>query len=112
MRNHVKRYFTALSLMAFLALPVWAHTDSATLTVTNPTIIAGKNLKPGTYKLEVQPNQTQLKVVNTQSDRTVAEVPCQWVSLKNSPTNTEVLLNKNKVTEIEFSGHMQAVKVS
>jgi hypothetical protein len=112
MRTYAKRYLTALSLMAFIALPVWARTDSATLTVTNPTTIAGKNLEPGTYRLEVHPNQTQLKVVNTQSDRTVAEVPCQWVPLKNSPTNTEVLLNKNKVTEIEFSGNMQAVKVT
>jgi hypothetical protein len=96
MRIHAKYYLTAFSLVAFLALPVWAHTDSAQLTVTNPTTIAGKQLQPGTYKLEVDPNQRQLKVVNTSSHKTVAEVPCQWVPLKNSPLNTEVLLNKNK----------------
>ena len=111
MRMQAKHYLMALSLVAFLALPVWARTASAQLTVTNPTTIAGKQLKPGTYNLEVQPNQTQLKVVDASSRKTVAEVPCQWIQLKNTPANTEVLVDKNNVTEIEFSGKTQAVKV-
>jgi hypothetical protein len=111
MRTHAKHYLTALSLVAFLALPVWAHTDSAQLTVINPTTIAGKQLKPGTYKLEVQPDQKELKVVNTESYKTVAEVPCHWVNLKNAPNNTEVMLRKNKITEVDFSGKMQAIRV-
>jgi len=111
MRTHAKHYLMALSLVAFLALPVWAHTDSAQLTVMNPTTIAGKQLKPGNYRLEVQPDQTHLKVVNTETYKTVAEVPCHWINLKNAPINTEVELNKNKVTEIDFSGRTQAVRV-
>jgi hypothetical protein len=111
MRIHAKRFLTALSLTAFMALPVWAHTDSAQLTVTNPTAIAGRQLKPGTYKLEVQPDQSQLKIINSYSDKTVAEVPCHWITLKSAPNNTEVLLNKDTVTQINFGGKTQAVKV-
>lgn len=111
MRIRARYYITALSLAAFCALPVWAHTDSAQLTVTSPTTIAGQQLKPGNYKLEVQPNQRQLKVVDTDRDKTIAEVPCQWIQLKNAPDNTEVVMNKDQVTEIEFSGKTQAVKV-
>ena len=111
MRIRAKHCLTALSLIAFMALPVWAHTDSAQLTVLNHATIAGKQLKPGTYKLEVDPDQTQMKVVNTQTYRTVAEVPVHWVQVKKAPNNTQVILNGHQVQEIEFSGKTQAVRV-
>jgi hypothetical protein len=111
MRIHLKHYLTALSLIAFLALPVWAHTDSAQLTVLNEATIGGTQLKPGTYKLEVKPNETQMKVVDTSTDRTVAQVPVHWVRVNNPPANTQVLLNKHQVQEIEFSGKTQAVRI-
>lgn len=110
MRIRAKNCLTALSLVALMALPVWAHTDSAELTVVNPTTIAGNQLKPGTYKLEVQPNQMQMKVVNTETDRTVAKVPVHWVEVKK-PDNTQVILSKNQVQEVEFGGKTQAVRV-
>jgi hypothetical protein len=111
MRIRVKHYLTALSLVAFLALPALARTDSATLSVMNPTTIAGKQLQPGNYKLEIQPNQTQLKIVNTDTDRTVAEVPCRWIQIKNAPNTTQVVLDKNQVTEIDFGRKTQAVRI-
>jgi hypothetical protein len=111
MHIRAKHYLTALSVMAFFALPVWAHTDSAELTVLNPTMIAGQQLKPGTYKLEVQPSQTQMKVVNAQTYKTVAEVPVHWIQIKKAPNSTEVILNKNNVNEVEFGGKTQAVRV-
>lgn len=110
MRIRAKHCLTTLSLMAFCALPVWAHTDSASLMVMNPTMIAGQELKPGTYKLEVQPNQTQMKVVDTHTSKTVAEVPVHWIQVK-APSNTQVILNKNEVSEVEFGGKTQAVRV-
>ncbi|HTU35337.1 MAG TPA: hypothetical protein VMF66_16155 [Candidatus Acidoferrum sp.] len=111
MHFRAKHYFTALFVVAFLALPVWAHTDSAQLTVLNPTTISGQQLKPGTYKLEVQPNQTQMKVVDTQTAKTVAEVPVHWVTVKKAPNSTEVILNHNQVNEVEFSGKTQAIQI-
>lgn len=111
MHTRVKQWLTALAIVAFFALPVWAHTDSAELTVLNPTTIAGQQLKPGTYKLEVQSNNNEMKVVNTQSSRTVTEVPVHWITIKKAPNNTEVILSKNHVSEIEFGGKTQAVRV-
>jgi hypothetical protein len=110
MRKHATRYLTALSLAAFLALPVWARGDSATVTVTNPTSIAGKQLAPGTYKLEALPGQNHLKVVDTSSRKTVADVPCQWFQLKTASNSTEVIVSNNTVTEVDFGGKTQAVK--
>jgi hypothetical protein len=111
MHIRAKQYLTALCLMAFFALPVWAHTDSAKLTVLNQMTIAGRTLKPGTYNLEVQPNQTQMKVVDTETFKTVAEVPVHWIHVNKAPSNTQVILNKNHVSEIEFGGKTQAVRV-
>lgn len=111
MRIRAKNCLTALSLIVLMALPVWAHTDSAELTVVNRTTIAGQQLKPGTYKLEIQPNQTQMKVVNTETYKTVANVPVHWVEVKNPPNSTLVLLNHNQVQEVEFSGKTQAVRI-
>jgi Protein of unknown function (DUF2911) len=111
MRSHAKRYLTVFAVAAFLALPGWARSDSATLTITNPATIAGKQLQPGTYKLEVQPGQTHVKVVDTSSNKDVAEVSCQWIQLKNAPNSTEVTVNDNQVTEIEFRGKTKAVKI-
>lgn len=111
MHFRAKHCLTALSILAFLALPVWAHTDSAQLTVINPSTIAGQQLKPGTYKLEVQPNGTQMKIVDTQSSRTVAEVPVHWITVKRAPNSTEVILSNNNVNEIEFSGKTQAIQI-
>jgi hypothetical protein len=109
MRMHAKYFFITLSLVACLALPLWAHTDSASFTVTGPTTIAGKQLKPGTYRLEVKPDQTSLKIIDVDSDKTIAEVACRWVTIKSAPTNTEVILNGDKVTQIQFNGKTQAV---
>ncbi len=111
MRTRAKQCLTALAVVAFLALPVWAHTDSAQLTVISPTTIAGQQLKPGTYKLEVQPNKTEMKVVNTQSYKTVAQVPVHWIQVKNAPNTTEVIINQNHISEVEFGGKTQAVRV-
>lgn len=111
MHIRAKQCLTALSLMAFFALPVWAHTDSAKLSVLTPTTIAGTELKPGTYNLEVQPNATTMKVVNTQTYKTVAQVPVHWIQVKKAPSSTQIILNQNQVNEIEFGGKTQAVRI-
>jgi hypothetical protein len=105
-----KHCLTAVALLG-LAIPVWAHADSADLTVIQPTTIGTTQLKPGDYKVEVDPNATQLKVIDQDNGRTVAEAPCQWIQLQNKPRQTEVLTNNNQVIEIDFGGKTEAVKV-
>lgn len=111
MHFRAKHCLITLCVVAFLALPVWAHTDSAQLTVLNPTMIAGQQLKPGTYKLQVQPNNTEMKVVDTKSSKTVADVPVHWIMVKKAPASTEVIMTSNHVSEVEFSGKTQAIHI-
>jgi hypothetical protein len=113
MRIHAKHHLTALSLAALVAFPVWAraHGDSAEVTVESPTTIAGKQLKPGTYKLQVEPDKNHVKVVDTLSGKSVAEVPCQLIQLKSPSNTTEVIVSNNQVTQIDFRNKTQAIKL-
>lgn len=111
MQIRAKHYGIALALFV-LAAPVWAHTDSAQLTVSEPATIGGTHLKAGDYSLQVKNNETQLKVIDTATNKTVAEVPVQWIQLQQKPNTTQVLVNDNQVTEIDFGGKTQAVKIA
>jgi hypothetical protein len=104
-------YLGAALALSMFAVPVWAHADTAQLTVLEKAEIGATELKPGTYKLEVADNGTQVKVVDGDTGKTVAEVPCHWVTLNRKPGNTEVLMNNDRVTEIDFHGNTQAVRV-
>jgi hypothetical protein len=102
--------WTALALFMF-AVPVWAHTDTAQLSLTKKAEIGTTQLKPGDYTLEVNNNKTMIKVVN-QNGNTVAEVPCHTVQINNKPTTNQVIMNGNQVTEIDFRGNTEAVRMS
>lgn len=94
-----------------LAFPVWARTNKAQLTVTQSTTIAGKELKPGNYNLEVKENDTQLKVIDADNGKVVAQVPVQWITLKDKANTSAVIVNENQVTEVDFGGKTQAIRV-
>jgi hypothetical protein len=105
------RHFGSLLAVLLLSAPVWAHTDTAALSVTDTTTIGGTQLKPGQYNLEVKDNQTEMRVVDSNTGKTVAEVPCQWIQLEHKPNNTEVLVTNSRVTEVDFNGKTQAVQI-
>jgi hypothetical protein len=104
-------YLGAAFALFMFAVPVWAHTDTAQFTALDATEIGTTELKPGNYKLEVADNGEQVKVVNQDNGKTVAEVPCHWVTLNKKPNNTEVVISKDQVTEIDFHGSTRAVRV-
>jgi hypothetical protein len=110
MQIRAKHYWIGLAVF-MLAAPVWAHTDTAKLTVADAATIGGTQLKPGDYNLEVKDNQKQLKVVDPDSGKTVAEVPCQWIQLQHKPNTTQVVMDDNRVTEVDFGGKTQAVQI-
>jgi len=43
--------------------------------------------------------------------KVVAEVPVTWIELQKSPESTEVVLNQNRVVEMDFGGKTQPVKI-
>ncbi|HXW57768.1 MAG TPA: hypothetical protein VEJ67_18595 [Candidatus Cybelea sp.] len=101
---------TAFALFMF-AVPVWAHTDTVQFTAVSSTEIGTTELKPGNYRFEVAVNGEKVKVVDQDSGKTVAEVPCHWVTLDKKPYSTEVVVTKGQVTEIDFHGQIRAVRV-
>jgi hypothetical protein len=97
--------FTLLTLAA----PVWAHSRTATAYINATTTIGSTQLKPGEYQLKVEDSATQLQVL--QNGKVVATVPVQWVQLPNRPAETTVVMDSNKITEVDFGGNTQAVQI-
>jgi len=109
MRIHAKQFLGGLALLA-LSVPVWAHTDSVAFYSDGSTTIAGTQLKQGDYELKVKDNATELQV--TKDGKVVAHVPVQWVQIPNKPEATTVVVNNDKIVEVDFGGKTQAVKIS
>jgi hypothetical protein len=107
MRIRAKHLITGLGVLC-LTLPVWAHTDSTELEITQPTVIADTQLSPGDYEIRVKDGATQASVV--QDGKVVAEVPCQWIQLPKKPVNSQVISSNNQITEVDFGGKTEAVQ--
>jgi hypothetical protein len=94
----VKKLLFALTTFAF-ALAGAANTYKVTL--FEPAMVSGAQLKPGEYKLEIRDNN---KAVFTQGKQSAAEAP---VKLENSPTkfaSTSVKYDGSKLQEIRLGG--------
>jgi hypothetical protein len=108
MRKHVKRYLSGLALLV-LALPVWAHTYSVPVTLDDAVTISGKQLGPGQYQLQVKDGENQLRVVH--EDKTVAEVPCEWIQLPKKSNQSDVILREKQIVQVDFEGKTMAIEV-
>ena len=108
MRLKSNQLLATITLLT-LAAPVWAHTRTATAQITETTTIGSTQLKPGEYQLKVEDNANQLQIM--QHGKVVAVVPVQWVQLPQKPSDTAILLDGNKITEVEFGGNTQAVQI-
>lgn len=90
------------------ALPVWAaHMYTVTWDVSQATTIGTTEIKPGEYQLKVEEGQTQLQVLS--HGKMVAEVPCHWIQLPSKAAASEVDVDSNKVTAVEFGGKTAAL---
>jgi hypothetical protein len=107
MKLNWKNALGGAALLA-MALPVWAHTDTVRFVTTQPTTIAGYQLAPGSYDLKANDSTNQVTIQNDEDGTKVTEVPCKWVQLTQKADHDEVLSNNATVTELEFSGKMEA----
>ena len=90
------------------ALPVSAaHMYTVTWSVSQPTTIGNTEIKPGDYDLKVEEGQNQLQVVS--HGKMVAQVPCHWIQLPSKAAASEVEVDNNKVTGVEFGGKTAAL---
>ncbi|HEX2776383.1 MAG TPA: hypothetical protein VHN10_07065 [Candidatus Acidoferrales bacterium] len=108
MRLKSIQLLASLTLLT-LAAPVWARTHSATAISDGSTTIAGTQLKAGDYELKVDDNASQLQVI--QNGKVVAQAPVHWVQLQQKPADTSVLIDGDKIVEVDFGGKTQAVQV-
>jgi hypothetical protein len=107
MRFRAKQTFVTFAVLA-LATPIWARSKSLDFNTTEPTTIGTTQLSPGSYQLRAKENGTQVDVLK--GGKIVAEVPCHWVQLDKKADQSEVLLNSNRVTELDFGGSTQAAR--
>jgi hypothetical protein len=112
MNFHAKKCIGVLAVAA-LALPLWAgsssHTDSTPFDAVQTAKIGQTQLQPGHYTLKAKESGNQLEIL--QEGKLIATVPCSWVELPQKAKNSEVLSSKNQVTQVEFRGRTEAVKI-
>ncbi len=86
----MKRFWVFVCLLALVSLPGFAASQkSKTLTLTDPVQVAGKQLKPGNYKLTWEDtNNGSTTVSFTQGKDVVATAPAQLKQEKNTTNAT------------------------
>jgi hypothetical protein len=112
MRIHANKFLGGLAVLA-MALPLWAgtssHNDSTAFDVTQTATVGQTQLAPGHYTLQANEASNELNI--RQNGKMVASVRCHWVQLPQKAHDSEVLANNNHVTEVDFRGRTEALKV-
>lgn len=112
MHIHANKFLGGLAVLA-MALPLWAgpssHNDSMPFDVTATATVGQTQLAPGHYTFEANEASNELNI--RQNGKMVASVPCHWVQLPQKAHDSEVLSNNNRVTQVDFRGRTEALKV-
>ncbi|HEX4003777.1 MAG TPA: hypothetical protein VHX36_14090 [Candidatus Acidoferrales bacterium] len=110
MRCSAIKFLGGLAVL-FLALPVWAgpKTLTAEWEASQPTTIGNTQIKPGTYKVEAHPDQNTLDILS--GGKVIAQASCHWIQLPQKASETEVETNNNQITQVEFAGKTEAIRV-
>lgn len=113
MRSHAKHYLGVVAIL-ILAMPLWAGKNtpriySAHFEASRVTMIGTTELQPGNYTFQVKEAQNQLDVIK--DGKVIATVPCQWIQLPKKAVGSEIQSDENRVTEIDFAGRTEAVKI-
>ncbi|MGH9772527.1 MAG: hypothetical protein ACRD4Q_12655 [Candidatus Acidiferrales bacterium] len=111
MFSNTKLYLGGLAIL-LLALPGWARpsrTDTAQWDILQSATIGNTQLKPGNYQLKAQETANTLDVVR--DGKVVAQAPCHWIQLPKKAQDTEVVMNKNQVVQVQFEGKTEAIQL-
>ena len=109
MRVYTKMGLAVLFAIAFV-VPAWAaHKISASITLGNTATIGTTTLKPGNYRVVADPNTNQLQLL--QCGHVLATTNVKWVDLKKKSPYTAVVMDKDQIREIDFSGKLQAIRL-
>ena len=113
MRNRVVPFVAILGVI-LLALPAMAAKPSADrktapYSTSDAVTVGTTHLKPGTYSFEAIEGQNQIEILR--NGKQIGTAACHWVKLPTKARDTSVETDAGRVTEVNFEGNDQAVKI-
>ena len=110
MRHFKNLCMAAVCMAAFsFAIPLWAHALSADVTLGKAATIGTTTLNAGSYHVVVDSKTNQVQFM--QDGHVMATAPGKLVSLKSKSPYTALVLNKDQIQEIQFSGKAEAIRI-
>lgn len=104
----LNRTFLGGLALLLATVPVWgAHIDMVMWTVSQATMVGGSEIKPGDYTIQAQEGQSTVQIMS--HGKMLMEVPAHWIQLPSKATASQVEVDNNKVTSIEFGGKTAAL---
>jgi hypothetical protein len=105
--------FATTAVFALMAIPSWAKNNSngslsATIDLNSKAALNNTTLVPGEYRVVVEGNQAKFE----KDGKVVAEVPCTLKTLSTKATQTEFVVDHDRLTEIKVSGKTEAIEFS
>jgi hypothetical protein len=105
MQLRVKHYLTGLAALLTLSMPVWSRTLKQTVSVEKTETLGSAQLSPGSYDLTADDSKAELNIL--QRGKVVATVPGKWNKLPKKASDSTVMTDGAKITEVQFSGSDQ-----
>jgi hypothetical protein len=105
MQLRVKHYLTGAAALLTLTMPVWSRTFKQTLNVDQSETLGTAQLNQGSYDLIADDSKAELNIL--QRGKVVATVPGKWNKLPKKASDSTVITNDGKITEVQFSGSDQ-----
>lgn len=114
-----RRMSLALTIAAglILAIPLAAHAfapaknpnaTTTTVDIFNAVLLAGKQLKPGTYVVTADDTKVTLAL----NGKVVAEAPAQWKDRAGKAQNSTVVEIEGKIKQIHFAGKARYLEIT
>lgn len=113
LKSWVLPVFAALMLLASITPRAAAAKDAkagtrATINVSEPVMLAGKQLKAGEYDVVADDTHVSL----SSQGKVVAEAPVQWKDDGTKSSSWGIKTEGDKVTEIHFKGKTRFVAIA
>lgn len=109
MRIRVALPFAFLAVL-FLSCPVWANSESTPLYLSQPATIGNTTLKPGQYRLIANLSAGQVRV--ERKGKVIGTFAGKPVTLQTKSEETAIVFNGRRISEIQFTGKTEALKLN
>jgi hypothetical protein len=70
-------------------------------------MVGDSEIKPGDYMIRAEEGQSTLQIMS--HGKMVADVPAHWIQLPSKAEASQVEVDGNKVTSVEFGGRTAAL---